>query len=197
MKTAKRIETRKLVLLGLLTAIVVVLQALAAVLPVYPFTLTLSLVPMVIGAALVSPLAGGWLGLVFGFVVLITGNANPFLVISPIATVLLCLAKGAFAGLLAGVVYHQLAKKSKTVATIVAAMVCPIVNTGIFVIGCYTFFLPTLKEWAAAFDFENATAYIFLGMISFNFIFEVVINIVLSPVIIRLVQYGQDRKVTA
>ena len=197
MKTANKIETRKLVLLGLLTAIVVVLQALAAVLPVYPFTLTLSLVPMVIGAALVSPLAGGWLGLVFGLVVLISGNANPFLVISPIATVLLVLAKGAFAGLAAGAVYSLFAKKSRTVATIISAVICPIVNTGIFVIGCYAFFLPTLREWAAAFEFENATAYIFLGMISFNFIFEVGINIILSPVIIRLVQYGQDRKVTA
>ena len=197
MNSAKSFETRKLVLLALLTAIVVVLQALAAVLPIYPFTLTLVLVPMVIGAALVNTVAGGWLGLVFGLVVLLSGNANLFLAVNPFATILVVLVKGTLAGLAAGAVYKLLAVKSKTAATIVAAIVCPIVNTGIFVLGCYAFFLPTITEWASGGDFVNVTAFIFLGMIGFNFVFEFVINIVLSPTIVRLIQYGQDKKGTA
>ena len=194
MNTARTTNTRKLVLLALFTAIVVVLQALAAVLPIYPFTLTLVLVPMVIGAALVSAVAGGWLGLVFGLVVLLTGNANLFLAVNPLGTILVVLVKGTLAGLAAGAVYKLLATKNKVVATITAAAVCPIVNTGIFILGCYAFFLPTLTEWASGSDYENVTAFIFIGMIGLNFVLEFAINIVLSPVIVRLIQYGQDKR---
>jgi len=197
MNNAKSFDTRKLVLLALLTAIVVVLQALAAVLPIYPFTLTLVLVPMVIGAALVGTLAGGWLGLVFGIVVLLSGNANLFLAVNPFATILVVIVKGALAGLAAGAVYKLLAAKNKVAATLIAAAVCPIVNTGIFVLGCYAFFLPTITEWATGGDFVNVTAFIFIGMIGLNFVFEFAINIILSPVIVRLVQYGQDKRSNA
>ncbi|MCL2125181.1 MAG: ECF transporter S component [Oscillospiraceae bacterium] len=206
MKTANQLNTRKLVLLGLLTAIVVVLQALATALPIYPFTLTLTLVPMVIGAALISPLAGGWLGLVFGLVVLISGNANLFLAVSPLATIVIVLVKGAGAGLASGYVYRLFAKKNRTVATIASAVVCPIVNTGIFTLGCYALLMPTLTEWTTntnpdvgwALDagFSNVTTLIFIGFIGINFFIELAINIVLSPTIVRLVQYGQDKKAT-
>jgi len=194
MKTAKSFNTRNLVLLALLTAIVVVLQALAAVLPVYPFTLTLVLVPIVIGSALVSTAAGGWLGLVFGLVVLLTGNANIFLAVNPAGTIIVVILKGVLAGLAAGAVYRLFAKKNKTLAVILAAIVCPIVNTGIFAIGSYVFFLPTITEWGAAAGYANATAFIFFGMISFNFLFEFALNIILSPAIVRLIQYGQEQR---
>ena len=194
MNRQKSFDTRKLVLLALLTAIVIVLQVLAAILPIYPFTLTLVLVPMVIGAALIGTSAGGWLGLVFGLAVMISGNANAFMAVNALGTVIVVLAKGALAGLAAGVVYRLFAAKNRTVAAVTAAVICPIVNTGIFIIGSYVFFLPTLEEWGAAAGFDNATAYIFIGMIGLNFIIELIVNIVLSPVIVRLVQYGQDRK---
>jgi len=194
MRTAKSFDTRKLVLLGLLTTIIIVLQALAAVLPIYPFTLTLVLIPMVIGAALVNAYAGGWLGLVFGVIVLITGNANAFLAVDPAATIAVVLLKGMLAGFAAGIVYKLLAKKSRTVAVIIAAVVCPVVNTGIFLVGSYVFFLPILTEWGAAAGFENATEFIFIGMIGLNFIFELALNLVLSPAIVRLIQFGQERR---
>ena len=195
MKTTKRFDTRKLVLLALLTAIVVVLQTLAAILPVYPFTLTLVLVPMVIGAALVNAYAGGWLGLVFGLAVLLSGNANLFIAVDPLATIFVVLLKGALAGLASGAVYKLFAAKNKTAATVIAAAVCPIVNTGIFIIGSYVFFLPTLTDWASSFGYETATAFIFLGMVGANFLIELGINLVLSPVIVRLIQYGQEKRI--
>jgi uncharacterized membrane protein len=197
MDTAKKpFNTRKLVLLALLTAIVVVLQVLAAVLPIYPFTLTLVLIPIVIGAALINTLAGGWLGFVFGLVVLISGNANPFLAINPAATIFVVLLKGILAGLAAGGVYKLLAERSKTAATIIAAVVCPIVNTGVFIIGAYAFFLPTLREWGMAAGAASVTAYIFLMLVGFNFLFELCLNLLLSPAIVRLIQYGQSRRMS-
>ena len=199
MNTAKRFDTRKLVLLALLTAIVVVLQVLAIVTrPLLPlFSISLVLLPITVGAALVGVYAGGWLGLAFGFAVLISGDAAPFMVIDPLGAVLVVLLKGMLAGLAAGAAYKLIAAKSKIAAAVTAAAVCPIVNTGIFVIGSYAFFLPTITEWAEALGFASGTAYIFFGMAGVNFLIELGLNLVLIPVIVRLIQYGQDRRATA
>ena len=60
-------NTKTIVGVGLLTAIVVVLQALAVFIrPTGLFNISLVLVPIVVGAALYGYKAGAWLGLVFG-----------------------------------------------------------------------------------------------------------------------------------
>ena len=199
MNKANSFDTRKLVLLALLTAIVVVLQILAIVTrPLLPlFSISLVLLPITVGAALVGVNAGGWLGLAFGLAVLISGDAAPFMVVNPLGTIFLVLFKGVFAGLAAGAVYKLLTARSRTVAVIVAAIICPIVNTGIFIVGVYAFFLPTITEWGAALGFASGTAYIFLGMVGVNFLIELGLNLVLIPVIVRLIQYGQDKRATA
>lgn len=101
-------KTRRLTGLALMTAIIVVLQVVASFVKFGPFTITLALAPILIGAALYGPKAGACLGGVFGAVVLlacilgwdpggaILWNANPFL------TALVCLGKGILAGLAAG-----------------------------------------------------------------------------------------------
>ena len=193
-KQKNTIVTRKLVLLGLLTAIVFVLQFVGAAIRFGPFSITLVLMPIVVGAALIGVYAGAWLGFVFGLVVLLSGDAGAFLAINPFGAVLVVLLKGALAGFAAGAAYRVLCQKSRTVAAVVAGAVCPIVNTGVFIVGAYVFFLPTIVEWGEAAGYASPTAFIFLGMISFNFLFELGLNLVLSPVIVRLIQYGQDRR---
>ena len=214
MNTANRINTRKLVLLAILTAIVVILQILAILLrPLLPaFTINLVLVPIVIGAALTGIYGGGWLGLASGFAVLISGDAGLFMAIDPFGTVLVVLAKGLLAGLASGALYKMIAGKSRTIAAISAAIACPIVNTGIFIIGMYIFFMPTVAKWFppvaglamsegagasemyAILGVNSSIAFIIIIMIGINFLIEFVINIILSPVIVRLIQYGQDRR---
>jgi uncharacterized membrane protein len=199
MKTAKILDTRKLVLLALLTAIVVVLQLLSSYFPVYPFRLALVLVPIVIGSALISPIAGGWLGLAFGAVVLITSftSGDPFFMLlytfNPIAAVIIVLFKGLLAGLTSGWVYRLLKNRNMLGATITAAVVCPAVNTGIFVIGMYLFFLPVLAGMGIA-GAANIAYNIFIVMIGFNFLLELAINLVLSPTIVRLIEYKNIAK---
>jgi len=194
MTTSKTFDTRKLVLLAMLTAIVVVLQLLAWLIPVYPFRLNLVLIPVVVGAALISPLAGAWLGLVFGFIVLIT-DAALFLAFNPLATIVVILARGLLFGLAAGFVYKLFANKNKTLAVIAAAIVAPIVNTGIFVLGMYIFFLPLVMDLGVHFGFTNPASIIFLGFVGINFPMEFALNIVLSPVIVRLVQLRQENTI--
>ena len=197
MISSKNFNTRKLVLLAILTAIVIVLQVVAIVTrPLFPmFSITLVLVPIVIGAALIGIYAGAWLGLVFGFAVLISGDASPFLAIDPVGTITVVLLKGLLAGLTAGIVYKLIEKRNRTAAAISAAVICPIVNSGIFIIGSYIFFLPTLTEWGASIGYTNVTAYIFLVLVGLNLIVELAINLALSPAIVRLIQYRRDSKV--
>lgn len=195
--TAKRFDTRKLVLLALLTAIVVVLQILAILVrPLLPaFTLNLVLIPIVIGAALTGVYGGAWLGLASGIAVLISGDAAIFMEVHPIGAILVVLVKGLLSGLAAGAVYRLIAGRNRTIAAIAAAVVCPVVNTGIFIVGVYAFFLPLIKEWwGGNSDYGNVASYIILGMIGVNFLIELGINIVLNPVIVRLIQYGQDNR---
>ena len=103
-------KTGKVVGLGLFTAIVVVLQLLGSFIKFGPFSITLVLAPIVIGAALYGIGAGAYLGLVFGVTVLISGDAAAFLTINPIGTVIIVLLKGMLAGLSAGMVYSLVQK---------------------------------------------------------------------------------------
>ena len=188
----KTFNTRNLVLLAILTAIVVILQLLGTFIRFGQFSISLVLMPIAIGAALLGIIAGAWLGLVFGLVVLISGDANVFLALNPAATVFVVLLKGILAGLAAGAVYILLETRSKTIAAVSAAIACPLVNTGVFIIGCYAFFLPALTEWGIAGGAVSVTAFIFLVLVSANFLFELGVNLVLSPTIVRLIQYRHN-----
>jgi uncharacterized membrane protein len=116
------------------------------------------------------------------------------MVIDPFGTITVVLLKGILAGLAAGFVYKLLSKKDKTIAAITAAIVCPLVNTGVFILGSYVFFIPTLTQWGAAAGYSSVTAFIFLAMVGLNFLVELAINFVLSPTIVRLIQYKNSEK---
>ena len=73
-------------------------------------------------------------------------------------------------------------------AVFVSAAVCPIVNTGIFLLGCYLFFFDTIKEWAGG---TNVGTFMIVGLVGMNFIFELVINLILSPAIVMLIRIGE------
>lgn len=187
-------KTKKMVGLGLMTAIVVVLQALAvAIRPTGIFNISLVLVPIVVGAALYGYKAGAWLGFVFSVVVLFTDTAA-FMAISVPGTIITVVVKGTVAGLVAGLVYLALEKKNKYLAVIAAAIVCPIVNTGLFLVGCALFFMDTINGWAAASGFDNAGTYMIVGLVGVNFLIEMAVNIVLSSVIMRIVSFGKKNK---
>lgn len=186
-------KTKTLVGVGMLTALVVVLQALAVGIRFGVFNITLVLVPMVVGAALYGKWAGAWLGFVFGLVVLFT-DAGAFLAISIPGTIATCLLKGALAGLLAGFVYQLLAGKSRTLAVIAAGVVAPVVNTGIFLLGCRLFFYDTIGTWATEAGFESAGLFMITAFVGVNFLVELAVNLVLSSGIVRIIQIATKAK---
>ncbi len=195
MKTKKQMSTKTMVLGAILTALVVILQFMGAFIKLGPFSISLVLVPIVIGAASCGIATGAWLGLVFGIVVLASGDAAAFLAVHVVGTVLTVLIKGILCGFLAGVAYKALEKINVYVAVVVAAIVCPLVNTGVFLLGCLLFFMDTIATWASALGFgEDVARYMILVLVGGNFLFELGTNIILSPVVVRLLNIRNNKK---
>lgn len=192
-RAAKTLDVKKLTGVGILTAIVIVLQFLClAIRPTGFFNITLCLAPIVVGAALYGVKAGAWLGFVFGVIVTITDSAA-FMVVNAPATIAVCILKGLLAGLVAGAVYKLLEKKNLYAATITAAAVCPIVNTGVFALGCLAFFMPTVSAWAEGFG-GSAVEYLFVGIITYNFFIELAVNLLLSSAIVTIIKLGKKNR---
>lgn len=184
-------KVKNMVGIGIFTAIVVVLQLLGGGIKVGSlFSITLVLVPIVVGSAVYSWKAGAWLGFVFGVAVLLSGDAASFMIVDFWATIGVVLVKGTLCGLIAGLVYMLFSKLNKTVAVISAAVICPIVNTGVFLLGCQLFFFETIKQWALEAGFPDPGSYMILGLAGINFLVELAVNILLAPVITRLIRIG-------
>ena len=198
MRTSQNKKVLKLVELALLFALVVVLQVISAVMPTAgSVSITLTLVPVVVGAILLGVSGGATLGFAFGLIVLINcivgldiggnilWNANPFF------CALICFVKGICAGVVPAFVYSAVRGKKeasgngkKYIAAILAAMSAPVVNTGLFVAGMFLFFKDTLYAWSGGTDIAT---YVILVLAGVNFLVELVINIILSPAIVRIV----------
>ena len=184
-------KTIRLVSLGILSAIIIVLQVIATYFPTKPFAITLSLIPIIIGSALFDEKAGAFLGGVFSVVVItmcvigadvggaMVWNANPFL------CVLVCMTKGVMAGYVSGLVYRLLNKKSPIAAIFVVGVSAPVVNTGIFILGLVLFFRPILSQWSGGSDMLY---YILFGLTGINFLVELGVNMVLCPVIVKILE---------
>ena len=182
-------KTLRLVSLGILSAIIIVLQVLTTYFPTKPFPITLALIPIIIGSALFDEKAGAFLGGVFSVVVLIMcaigadlGGAMVWNA-SPILCILVCMVKGVCAGYVSGLLYRLIAKKNSIVATITAGFIAPVVNTGIFITGLALFFKDILVTWAGGSDLLY---YVIFGLTGINFLVELGVNMVLSPVIIKI-----------
>ncbi len=186
-------KTRRLTLAALLTAVVVVLTLLGTAIKFGTFNVNLALVPIVIGAALLGVGYGAWLGFVNAVVILLSGDAAPFFAISVIGTIVTVVAKGTLAGLVSGLVYRFMQRINKYAAVLLAALVCPVVNTGVFLLGCLLFFWKTIGEWAGASSFGGTFAFTILTLIGANFLIEVAINVILAPAIARILGFSEEK----
>ncbi len=192
MVNKKKMSTRTMVTGALLTALVIILQFVGASIKLGPFSVSLVLIPIAIGAITCGKTIGAWLGLVFGVVVLASGDAAPFWAVNTPGTIITVLLKGMACGFISGLVYELLMKafgknrKNMTyVAAIAAALVCPVVNTGVFLLGCLVFFMDTVKEWAGG---GNVGTYMIVGLVGINFIFEMAVNIIFAPAIAHIIK---------
>ncbi len=181
----KNSKISRMVGIALLMALVVVMQFLTGIIPpVAGFSISLVLIPIVLGAASYGPGAGALLGATFGTVVYINcvtgadpGGAMVFQA-GPILCFFVVMGKGILAGLGSGFVYKALKNKNAYVAMICAAIVCPVINTGVFLTAMFTFFMDVLSAWAGGGD---VVGYVLSGLVLANFVPELIINVAFSP----------------
>lgn len=191
----------KMVQMALLCALIVVLQQIVIPLP-GGLTLSLVLIPIVVGAVLLGPSAGAALGAVFGAVVtflVITGRAGELStmmwIANPVMTVIVCMLKGTAAGLVAGLIAKALAKK-KYLGIVLAAAAAPIVNTGIFLLGMLTVFRSVMQEFADKIGMGGTSMIYFavIVLVGVNFLVEFAANLICSPAIVRVVDAVKKNK---
>ena len=174
-----------------MSAIIVILQVVATFVRPGLIPVNLVLPAIVVGAAMYGAKAGAVLGLCFGAVVLssgITGTAPMSTMMwgaSPLLMTIVTLGRGAAQGYAAGVVYTAFAKKSTYAGVLAAAIVAPIVNTGIFLAALIFIFRDTLVHFAG--DTE-VLYFAFMVMAGTNFLFELVVNVVLVSAIDRIIR---------
>lgn len=190
-------KTRRLVGMAILTALVLVLQAISANVKFGPFTITLTLIPIVIGGILYGAKFGAALGGIFGIIVYITCisglDAGGYMLFSvnPVYNGVQCIGKGILAGFIPAVVYKPLANKNITVATVVAALLAPVVNTGAFLLFMFTVFYDVLCEWAGN---TPIAVYVVTILVGLNFIVEFAVSAVMSPAIVTVIREISKRQ---
>lgn len=178
-------KTRKFALASIFAAIIVVLQIVATYINFGGFPITLTLIPIIIAGAIYGPSMGLLMGVVFGIIVdimVITG-ADPsgaiMLSSHPIITVSACIIKGALAGFLGALAYKLI--NNKKIGIVVDAIITPVVNTATLYIVLILFFESSFAAMVAAF-------------MSINFIIELLINVLIAPGLLTLIQRVKSRE---
>lgn len=187
---SRKSSTRYMVTLAILTALVVVLQLWGSAIPMPGSTsLSLVLIPIVIGGLVLGVKAGAFLGFVFGLFVFVWCGVlgyDPFTAFlfanKPVMTGLICIVKGTAAGLVPPVVHRALRKRLPFGSVVIASALAPICNTGIFLLGMLII-VKTLEAYLAG---AMTVGYFFGAIILVNFAIEFVFNLILSPAIYRV-----------
>ena len=196
-----RLSSREVTGTAVLLALVIVLQAFGGTIAIGAVQLNFTLIPIVLGAILFGPIIGAVLGFACGVVVLvqvIMGLAPFYVVIwtySPVVTVFTCIVKTTVAGFVAGWLYQWLEKKNSLVAVFVVAGVVPVLNTGLFIVGCLCMsnsigvFQSAIPDMAGM----NILVFILVGLVTFNFFIELAINLLVSPALQRVILIIEKR----
>ena len=198
------LKIKRLVGVASLASLVVVLQLLSNYVTIGALNITLALIPIVVGSIVYGPLAGFGLGAIMGVIVLTAPSTLAFFMpVNPFATILLCILKSGLAGLVAGYLYrltlfitNKLAKDNNKirnaffyVAVVLATLIVPVINTGLFIFGAALFF----QGVYGAENFATAVPIIIGAVFTTNFLIEFIVSVVLSPSVVFLVKVLANR----
>ena len=191
----KFFTAKNVALLGVLIALAVVLQIFASGISIFGITMNFSLIPIALAGIMMGWIGGGIIGLVCGLVVFITAAvmgqepATSFLFqVNPAILSLTCIGKTTVAGIVCGLLYKLISKKNEFIAVCVSAIVIPIINTGIYMLG-----MVLMKGAVAQFLglTQSSAGVVFtavFGLIWINFLIEMAINVVFVPIINRVMK---------
>ena len=202
MEQKKLLTSKQITGIAVLLALVIVLQMLSGSMMIGQVQLNFSLIPIVLGSVIYGPIIGAMLGLACGIVVLvevIMGGGLFYVIIwanDPVITVLICLVKTTVAGFLSGTLYKFISKKSNVAAIFVSSAIVPIVNTGLFILGCLCMNDTVLlfqTQLGQVSDFAHVIGmsplvFILVILVTFNFFVELAINLILAPTLNRVLK---------
>ena len=192
---SKFFTARNVALLGILIALVIVLQLFASAIAMFGVKLNFSLIPIAIAGILMGYLGGAIVGFACGLVVFITmavmgqEQSTAYLFqTNPLILTAMCIGKTTIAGLVSGLLYKLIEKKNKTVAVGVSSIVIPILNSGIYMLG-----IVLMRESAAQFmGLTSSSAGIVFGvvfgLIWLNFVLEMAITVIFTPILYRVIK---------
>ena len=187
----KRINSRTIATTGLLLAVEIILQLLTIIIPGF-VNINLSLIPITLGAIMFGPIVGGFLGFMSGVIVLCSPNTiQMFMQISPVATVFTCLTKTLIAGVVVGFT-SKLLKKYPIANGITGAILVPLLNTFIFSLFCFFCFKDGLIQQGFKLDSYGS---IFTVLIGINFLFEILINVLIVPLLYKVILHLNKDKI--
>ena len=192
---SKFFSAKNVALLGILIALVIVLQLFASAIPMFGVTLNFSLIPIALASILLGALGGAIVGFTCGLVVFITmailgqepSTAYLFQT-NPVILTIMCIGKTTLAGVASGLLFNALKKINFHTAVIASSLIIPIVNTGIYMLG-----IVLMKESAAQFmalatSSAGAVFAVVFGLIWLNFVLEMVITAIFTPMLYRVVK---------
>lgn len=200
-------KTLKLVQLGVLTAIMIVMEVTGlGLIKTAGFEIALFLVPVIIGAIALGKSAGAFLGGVFGLMSFIecfgkSAFGTVLLGINPITTFIVCMVPRILCGWLAGFIFDKTAAidKTKFLSYAASGLSCALINTTLFMSGIMIFFGNTefmlgLKESMVGSVDVNVFAFL-LAFVGVNGLVEaitcIVVGVAIAKVVVRFVPARQ------
>lgn len=192
---SKFFSAKNVALLGILVALVIVLQLFASAIPMFGVTLNFSLIPIALAGVLLGAIGGAIVGFACGLVVFITmavlgqePSTAFFFQTEPVILTVMCIGKTTIAGIVSGLLFKWVSKYNLYTAVIVCAIVIPIINTGIYMLG-----IVLMKGAASTFLGLTASSAslvftLVFGMIWLNFVLEMVITALFTPMLYRVIK---------
>ena len=201
MKNASsRTNVQKMAVMSILIALIIALQVVSTFIKFGPYNITLALTPIIIGGALYGVGAGTLLGGVFGLVILVIGllgwdggGTMALIQMRPLACIAIILLRGLCAGALSALVFRLFSKWSTYAGALGSSIICPVVNTAIFVIGMVLCFGDILAPGAEA-SGQSILLYTILALAGINFIIELIVNVILASGITTIIRYRLKKK---
>lgn len=175
---SKKSNVKTLVQLALLTAIELIMAFTPlGYLKIGPVSITFMAIPVAVGAIVLGPLSGAFLGLVFG----LTSFSQCFgadtfgttlLGINAFSTAFMCLVPRILMGLFAGLIFGGLKKTTlgETGGALLSSLACSIINTVLFVGSLIVLFGNT--EYIKGFG--DSVIAVIMALVSINTVIEAI-----------------------
>ncbi len=196
---SKFFTAKNIALLGILVALVVVLQLFASAIPMFGVTLNFSLIPIALAGVLLGALGGTIVGFICGVVVFISTavlggeyTTAYFFQVQPVILTLMCISKTTLAGFVSGLIYKFINKegdkKRMVVAVFASSFVIPVINTSVYMLGIILMKGAVVELLGLTSTGAGAVFVAVFAIIWLNFVLEIVITAIFTPPIYRVIK---------